>query len=86
MRRRPIEAEPVLEQYHRTAHQHVETALSQWAATRTDCDPFTAALLTHTAPAVLVSTFASWKADEEPAHFVTLVQRGFDVIAAGFST
>jgi AcrR family transcriptional regulator len=86
VRRRLIEDEPELDQYHRTAHQHVEVALRRWAATRTDFDPYTAALLTHTATAVLISAFSIWKADDDPVHFVTLVQRGFDIIAAGFPT
>jgi AcrR family transcriptional regulator len=86
VRRRLIEDEPELDQYHRTAHQHVEMALRRWAATRPDFDPYTAELLTHSATAVLISAFSVWKADDDPAHFVTLVERGFDIISAGFPT
>jgi AcrR family transcriptional regulator len=82
-RKRLAAASPELDQYHRTAHQHVEIAITDWARRQPSLDPFMAALLAQSAAAVLVTAFATWDADDEPDRLSSLVDAGFRALAAG---
>lgn len=85
VRRRLIAESPALDQYHRTAHRHVELALERWARRHRPDDPFTATLIAHTASAVFTSAFATWQPDDEPQLLVDLVDRGFVLLGRGFA-
>jgi AcrR family transcriptional regulator len=82
-RKRLAAASPELDQYHRTAHHHVEIAITDWARRQPSLDPFRAALLAQSAAAVLVTAFATWDADDEPDRLSSLVDAGFRALAAG---
>jgi AcrR family transcriptional regulator len=84
-RRRLVAESPELDQYHRTAHHHVEVTLDEWARRQRPSDPFAATLLAQTAAAVLTSAFAAWLPDDDPALLLDLVDRGFDLVTSGFA-
>ncbi|MCW2831195.1 MAG: hypothetical protein JWP31_1887 [Aeromicrobium sp.] len=84
VRRRLIEDSPELDQYHRTAHRHVEIALEVWARHQPGLDPHGALLMAQSAGAVITSAFAAWAPDDQPQHLFDLVALGFDRLQAGF--
>jgi len=84
VRRRLIAESPELDQYHRTAHRHVEVALLEWTSRQRPSDPYLAALTAQTAAAVLTTAFWAWEPEQDPAVLVTLVQRGFELVATQF--
>lgn len=86
VRRRLVDQDPELDQYHRAAHHHVEVALEEWAARHCGDDPYRAALAAHAAAAVLITAFIAWQPDQDPAMLVELVDRGFVLIADTFET
>jgi AcrR family transcriptional regulator len=86
VRRRLIAESPELDQYHRTAHRHVEIALLNWANCQRGEDPYLAALTGQTAAAVLTTAFWAWQPDQDPAVLVTLVRRGFELVSATFDS
>jgi TetR/AcrR family transcriptional regulator, regulator of mycofactocin system len=83
VRRRLIDASPELAQYHRTAHAHVEVAIDQWAHAQPGLDDFLATLYAHTAGAIVLGAFMSWRPDDPPELLPELVRRGFDQVASG---
>jgi AcrR family transcriptional regulator len=83
VRRRLIAASPELALYHRTAHAHVEVAIDQWAHAQPGLDDFLATLYAHTAGAILLAAFVSWRPDDPPELLPELVRRGFDQVAGG---
>lgn len=85
VRRRLIEQDPELDQYHRTAHHHVEVALHQWTVHQPGSDPYLAALAANTAATILTTSFAAWKPDQDPAALIHLVDRAFELVSTGFS-
>ena len=86
VRKRLVEASPELDQYHRTAHHHVEVALADWARRQPSLDPFDATLYAQSAAAILITAFATWQADHGPAALCDLVDRGFTATSEGFAT
>jgi AcrR family transcriptional regulator len=82
-RKRLAAASPELDQYHRTAHHHVEVAMAEWTRRQPSLDPFRAALFTQSAAAVLVTAFATWDAAEDPSRLSSLVDAGFRDLATG---
>lgn len=85
VRRRLIEQHPDLDQYHRTAHHHVEIALHDWTARQPGVDPYVAALAADTAATTLITSFAAWQPDQDPDTLVQLVDRAFALISTGFA-
>ena len=83
VRRRLIDASPELAQYHRIAHAHVEVAIDHWAHGQPGLDDFLATLYAHTAGAMLLAAFMSWRPDDPPELLPELVRRGFDQMANG---
>jgi AcrR family transcriptional regulator len=83
VRRRLIDASPELDQYHRTAHAHVEVAIDRWARAQPGLDDFLATLYAHTAGAILLAAFMSWRPDDPPELLPELVRRGFEHVASG---
>jgi len=81
VRRRLIAQSPDLDQYHRTAHRHVELRLHHWTDHRLPDDPFLAALAAQTASAVMISAFHTWQPDDSPALLPHLVERGFAAVS-----
>lgn len=84
-RKRLAEASPELDQYHRTAHHHVEIAMNEWTARQPSLTPFSARLHAESAAAVLVTAFATWPADADPAALSTLVDSGFSALESGLA-
>jgi len=85
VRRRLIEQHPELDQYHRTAHHHVEIALHEWTVRQSGADPYLAALAANTAATILTTAFAAWQPEQEPRTLIDLVDRAFALVATGFS-
>ena len=85
VRRQLIAESPELDQYHRTAHRHVEVALHEWACRQRGDDPYLAALIAQTAATVLTAAFSAWQPDQDPAILIRLVERGFALVAATFA-
>lgn len=83
VRRRLIAQSPELDQYHRTAHRHVEQHLIRWAQGRFPDDRLRALLMAQTAAAVMISAFEAWQPDDDPALLPSLVERGFLTISFG---
>jgi AcrR family transcriptional regulator len=83
VRRTLIDASPELDQYHRTAHAHVEVAIGQWALAQPGLDDFQATLYAHTAGALLLGAFMSWRPDDPPELLPELVRRGFEAVGSG---
>jgi AcrR family transcriptional regulator len=83
VRRRLIDASPELDQYHRTAHAHVEVAIDHWARAQPGLDDFLATLYAHTAGAILLAAFMGWRPDDPPELLPELVRRGFEHLASG---
>jgi AcrR family transcriptional regulator len=83
VRRRLIAASPELAQYHRTAHAHVEVAIDRWARAQPGLDDILATLYAHTAGAILLGAFMSWRPDDPPELLPELVRRGFEQVANG---
>jgi AcrR family transcriptional regulator len=83
VRRGLIDASPELGQYHRTAHAHVEVAIDHWARSQPGLDDFLATLYAHTAGAILLAAFMSWRPDDPPELLPELVRRGFERVASG---
>jgi AcrR family transcriptional regulator len=83
VRRGLIAGSPELAQYHRTAHAHVEVAIDHWAHAQPGIDDFLATLYAHTAGAILLGAFMSWRPDDPPELLPELVRRGFDQLASG---
>jgi AcrR family transcriptional regulator len=83
VRRELIAASPELDQYHRTAHAHVEVAISRWALAQPGLDDFLATLYAHTAGAILLAAFMSWQPDDPPELLPELVRRGCDHVGSG---
>ena len=57
VRRRLVAESPELDQYHRTAHRHVEVALHGWALDQRGADPYAAALMAQSAATVMDRRF-----------------------------
>jgi AcrR family transcriptional regulator len=85
VRRELITESPELDQYHRTAHRHVEVAIEDWALRQQGLERFDAVLMAQAAAAVLTSAFYLWQPDQDPAELPLLVGRGFAVLSGGFS-
>ena len=85
-RKRLVDASPELDQYHRTAHHHVEAAIADWAGRQPSLDPFDATLYAQSAAAILNTAFATWQADQDPTVLCDLVDRGFAAMARGLAT
>jgi AcrR family transcriptional regulator len=83
VRRRLVAASPELDQYHRAAHAHVEVAVGDWARAQPGLDDFQATLYAHTAGAVLLAAFMSWRPDDAPELLPELVRRGFEQVTVG---
>jgi AcrR family transcriptional regulator len=84
VRRRLAAQSPELDQYHRTAHRHVERELARWAELRLPDDRFRALLMAQTAGAVMISAFEAWQPEDDPALLPGLVEQGFlTIIFAG---
>jgi len=83
VRRRLIAESPELDQYHRTAHAHVEVAIDRWAHAQPGLDDFLATLYAHAAGAILLAAFMSWRPDDPPERLPELVRRGFEHVASG---
>jgi len=77
VRRRLISQSPELDQYHRTAHQHVERQLTRWTERRFPGHQFRAVLIAQTAAAVMTSAFQVWQPDDDPSLLPSLVEQGF---------
>jgi hypothetical protein len=76
-------AAPVIGQYHRTAHQHVEITLGEWAHAQPGLNDFDAMLLAQTAAAIMITAFYTWRPDDPADLLPQLVRRGFDRVAEG---
>ena len=85
VRRRLVAEDAELDVYHRTAHRHVGHAVETWTRDRLPEDPHRAALVAEAVAAVLITAFTTWDPDDDPAVFVELVARGFDVLGAGLA-
>jgi AcrR family transcriptional regulator len=83
VRRRLVAESPELDQYHRTAHQHVEITLGEWAHAQPGLNDFDATLLAQTAAAIMITAFYTWRPDDPADLLPQLVRRGFDRVAEG---
>jgi AcrR family transcriptional regulator len=83
VRRRLVAESPELDQYHRTAHRHVEITLIDWVRLQQPADSFAAALIAETAAGILISSFTAWQPEDDPQLLPTLVDRGFVLLAGG---
>ena len=86
VRRRLVALSPELDQYHRTAHRHVEVALREWALRQPSADPYLADLMASTAATVMITAFSTWQAHHDPVERVELVDRGSARVENGFDT
>lgn len=83
VRRKLIAESPELDQYHRTAHTHVEVAIHRWAREQPGLDDFLATLYAQTAGAILMTAFMTWQPDNPAELLPQLVQHAFDQLAEG---
>ena len=81
LRRRLIDEQPELGEYHALVHRHVELALLDWARRQVPGDPLQAQLLARTATAALGAAFLAWAPEQGTAGFADLVARSFDRVA-----
>ena len=86
VRRRLTAEYPELDQYHRTAHRHVEIALREWAVRQPATDSYGATLAANSAATIMITAFSTWQPDQEPVHLIDLVRRGFDLVASAFDS
>jgi AcrR family transcriptional regulator len=80
VRRRLVAQSPELDQYHRTAHRHVERQLARWTEARSPDDRLRALLMAQTAAAVMIAACEAWQSDDDPALLPRLVENGFQTV------